>query len=229
MARTPKQLSFVIPVPHGGRRRGAGRKNRSGKLGHAKRPALKADQALHVTIRLRKGLPSLRKKEMFKALTQAVGTARKKGFAVAHYAILSNHLHLVMESPVNGPGKALQSLSISFAKRVNAFLRRKGPVLNDRYHLHILRTPTEVRRTLEYVLTNEAGHAGDPKGRLVVKLDPFSSALAFKQWKALLGRRVECASTSWALDIIDHWHSQILQPPRSWLLSQGWERARVAG
>ena len=43
---------------------------------------------------------------------------------------------------------------------------RKGPVLQDRYHAHVLRTPAEVRNALRYVLGNFESHAerrGEPR------------------------------------------------------------------
>jgi hypothetical protein len=42
-------------------------------------------------------------------------------------------------------------------------------VLPDRYHAHILRTPTEVRHARHYLLTNAAKHYG------WVGPDPFAS------------------------------------------------------
>ena len=45
-------------------------------------------------------------------------------------------------------------------KGLNRVMKRQGKVLDDRYHGHILRTPTEVRRAREYLLQNARRHYG---------------------------------------------------------------------
>jgi hypothetical protein len=68
---------------------------------------------------------------------------------------------------------------------------RRGPVLEDRYHAHVLRTPAEVRRALAYVADNFASHARR-RGKALPDgfRDPFGS-----------GERSDLASvpTSWLL------------------------------
>jgi REP element-mobilizing transposase RayT len=218
-----RQLSLALPHTHGGRRRGAGRPNRSGLQAHRKRPTLNPRHPLHVTLRLEAGLPSLRKKEVFRALCHAVKLARQQGLRIAHFAILSNHVHLIVEPQGAAISKALQSFGISLGKRINALAQRKGRVFRERYHFEILATPTQVKNALNYVLTNEARHRGSG---VQVKLDPFSSATAFKDWKRLT-RSVEFLPTTWPDSAIEAWLSEILSPPRSWLLTQGWQRARA--
>jgi hypothetical protein len=41
---------------------------------------------------------------------------------------------------------------------VNRVFGRRGSVLADRFHLHVLRTPREVRHALSYVLMNARRH-----------------------------------------------------------------------
>jgi hypothetical protein len=56
-------------------------------------------------------------------------------------------------------------------------MERSGPVFDDRYHAHVLRTAAEVRNAVRYVLGNFASHArrrGEPVPEGFV--DPFSSA-----------------------------------------------------
>jgi hypothetical protein len=132
----------------------------------------------------------------------------------------------------NHLGKQMQSLGISFARRLNSRLKRKGAVLRERYHVHILRTPSEVKRALAYVLSNAFRHAGS-KGRIA--LDAYSSAaiVADETWRALLGR-------SWATIVgFPEGHSpdedealraavrELITEPRTWLLARGWIRGRA--
>jgi hypothetical protein len=134
-----------------------------------------------VTIRLAPGLPSLRGKQAFACWREAVRVAKKKGLGVVHFALLGNHVHLIVE-PRARPGepgsgspevltRGMQSLLVSLARRLNRALQRRGPVYADRYHVHVLRTPTEVRRALANVLANESLHEarsqreGEPDSR----------------------------------------------------------------
>jgi putative transposase len=62
-----------------------------------------------------------------------------------HYSIQDDHAHLIVEaeSP-EALGRGMKSLAATYARAVNRALRRAGPVLVDRYHSHVLRTPLEV-------------------------------------------------------------------------------------
>jgi REP element-mobilizing transposase RayT len=89
-----------------------------------------------------------------------VGAAGRSDFRVTHFSVQGNHVHLLVEA---GSGRALTSgmkaLAIRLAKGMNRLMGAKGPVLEDRYHAHVLRTPAEVRRALAYVAGNFASHA----------------------------------------------------------------------
>jgi REP element-mobilizing transposase RayT len=156
-----------------------------------------------------------------------------KGLRVVHFAILSNHIHLILETSESNLRRPLQSFGISFAKRMNSLMNRAGAVLLDRYHLHILKTPTETRRALAYVLTNEAKHRMERNPReghlkfapIAVSLDPFSSAFRFREWKTLMGNRVQFQISSWSEAFIEEWYDEILSEARTWLLKSGWRKA----
>ncbi len=232
-----RQTQFDLPFrrPRGGKRAGAGRPNRSGLQSHRKRPALDSKHPVHVTLKLTPGLPSLRRKEVFRCLRESVRLAREKGLHIVHFAILSNHVHLILEPAQDSLRRPLQSLGVSFAKRMNFLMRRQGAVLLGRYHLHVLKTPTETRRALAYVLTNEARHRRKTHGtnqarpqsanRFEVSLDPFSSAFRFQDWKSLMGEAVDFQAASWSEAFIETWYDEILSEARTWLLRAGWKRA----
>ena len=52
----------------------------------------------------------------------------------------------------------MKSIAARFARAVNRALNRSGKVLRDRYHFRVLKTPTEVRNALRYVLLNARRH-----------------------------------------------------------------------
>ena len=67
-------------VNHGGKRRGAGRKPKGQRalVSHATRQDVASYKPVHVTIKLRRGLPSLRRKRTYAVLlrTLAAGSER---------------------------------------------------------------------------------------------------------------------------------------------------------
>jgi hypothetical protein len=227
--RKGEQIKFELKE-HGGKRTGAGRPNKSGLQAHVKRPEFRGKVPGHVTLRVVSGLPSLRRPDIFRLFRLAVLKSKRLGFGVAHYNVLSNHIHLILEPGHEDLAKLLQSLCISFAKRLNAKLNRSGRVFVDRYHIHVLKTPTETKRALTYVLTNDSKHFDKTNGLVgkrppIVLLDQFSSAFSFREWKTLFRVRVEFVSSNWRDEDLQAWHREILTPPRSWLLQQGWKRA----
>jgi REP element-mobilizing transposase RayT len=232
--RGVKQLSFELkprsPKGRGGARPGAGRPRiapeKRGYVIHRARPEIRKLTPAHVTLRLREGLPSLRRKDVFRVLRQAVAVARRKGLKIVHFSILSNHLHLLVESAeMRALARELQSLAISFARHLNRLTGEKGSVFAERYHLRLLKTPTDTRNALAYVLSNESKHAGRGLGTFFV--GPFSSGYAFDGWRELFGTRYDFKiATDWSIERIERWLDEILVPPGTWLLKEGWLKGR---
>ena len=90
---------------------------------------------------------------------------------------------------------------------MNRAFGRRGQVLRDRYHLHVLRSPKEVRNALAYVLLNARKHARRVKQELAI--DPASSGRWFDGWRQRVARDGSRPSVARA---------------RTWLLSKGWRR-----
>jgi len=71
----------------GGARKGAGRKPAGARAGvsHRARPALAARHPVHVTVRLRAGLPSLRRRATREVIERAMALgAERFGFRLVH-------------------------------------------------------------------------------------------------------------------------------------------------
>src|SRR5215813_14732802 len=99
--REPKQLSFHLPR-RGGRRPGAGRPRKDGRLGpgvtHLRRPKLAARFPVHVTWRTSEGVWNLRSQRSYSRLTRAFYTSAVRfGYRIVHYAVMGNHMHLIIE------------------------------------------------------------------------------------------------------------------------------------
>ena len=154
----------------GGARSGAGRKprRRVGGVPHQTRPVHVVRHPVHVTLRLRGGLPSLRSQVIAALIRRAFKDSSRRWFRVVHYSIQSNHLHLLVEADDRvALSRGSAALSIRLARRLNALLGRKGVVFPERYHARSLKTPREVRNAIVYALLNahKSVHGSDRGAR----------------------------------------------------------------
>ena len=167
---------------HGGRRIGAGRKPNGARAGvsHLRRPELAWHRPAHVTLRVRRHVPSLRSR---KALRR-IWACFEKGavtaeFRVVQYSIQGNHMHLICESAsARALSRGMQGLAIRLARSLNKMMgRRRQPVFADRFHSQPIRTALQARNAMRYVLNNRRRHMRQ-FGKLAepTYVDPFSSA-----------------------------------------------------
>src|SRR3954468_5645182 len=150
----------------GGKRPGAGRARKDGQNGrgvtHLRRPVLASRFPVHATWRMAKDVYSLRSTRSWNALAPAIYGSEREGFRVVHFAIMGNHIHLMVEASDKVQlARGMQGLGVRIAVRMNRMMRnRRGRVVGDRYHARILKTPTEVRNVRHYLLTNAEKHYG---------------------------------------------------------------------
>ncbi len=239
MRRRPLQVELPLrPRGRGGKRAGAGRKPTGEKAGasHTARPPLASRFPVHVTLRVRADVPRLRTKPAYRLIRQCIVAASREGFRVVHHSVQGNHLHLIVEAKNSQAlSRGMQGLCVRLARRLNKLFGREGSLFADRYHSRILRTPSEVRAAVAYVLLNARRHA-QQRGRTLTKLwlDPFSSAFSFDGWKpAPPDRRLGCCARApsrgaWdfgaAASERDAAGLDALPKARSWLLNVGWQR-----
>jgi putative transposase len=194
----------------GGRRSGAGRKPGAKPIVlHRSRPPLSPRFPCHVTLRVRERVPSLRLSKVVRDFERSLARASERGeFRVVHYSLQSNHAHFVVEARDRmALGRGMKSLGARLARAMNRACRRRGRVLEERYHLRIARTPLEVRRLLAYVLLNSRRHA---RRATRPALDPASSARWFDGFRSRPGGTKTGPPA--------------VAPPRTWLLRRGWRR-----
>ncbi len=190
MPYRPTQLDLSLPAPRrwGGRRPGAGRKpGPRPAVRHARRAQFAKTLPAHVTLRLRRDVPSLRTVRIVHEIerTFAAGCERP-GFRLVQYSLQGSHAHLIVETQDRAAlGRGMKSIAARLARAVNRVAGRTGKVLADRYHVRMLPTPREVRAALRYVLLNARRHAAAAAKKIskAVRLDPASSARWFDGWK----------------------------------------------
>lgn len=124
---------------------------------------------MHVTLRVVRGMPSMRGEAVERVVKQALSAQREAAkakasisFQVVHFTIETDHLHLIVEADDRRAlARGIAGLEIRVARRLNALLGRKGGVWSGRYHRHDLRTPAETRNALRYVRGRAWGAGGD--------------------------------------------------------------------
>jgi putative transposase len=168
---------------------------------------------VHLTLRARSGVRSLRNDRVFSAIRQAIKAATKSTFRVVHFSVQSDHLHLIVEaSDGRGLSSGVRGLSIRIALAINRALGRHGSVWGDRYHTRALCSPREVRNAVVYVLMNFRKHL-----RLAPShpsIDPCSSAPWFDGFRTRDG-------TPRPPDLHD---APPTSRPATWLATRGWRR-----
>lgn len=223
----------------GGPRRGAGRKPKFARAGepHLRRPDVPARFPRHIVLTVRSDVGSLRKRSMHRALRAAtIAVAMRElhvddvngAFRIVHISIQRTHVHLLVEADnKRALTRGMQSFITSAAKQINAEYsaqhklaqRRRGPVFVDRYHQEVIRSPTQARRTLSYVLNNWRKHREDrePFAKKWT-IDPFSSAWIFGGWK-----EIQHHPALWQPP--PTYDALVVYFPKTWLLREGWRKS----
>jgi REP element-mobilizing transposase RayT len=170
---------------------------------------------VHVTLRVREGVPSLRSVRLVREVERSFRRASDQGrFRVVHYSLQTNHVHLIVEArDAKALGRGMMSISSRLARAVNRVFSRKGRALTDRYHARVLKTPRAVRNALAYVLLNARRHAGR-RAKKVEAVDPASSGRWFEGWR----RKIEPARDAPAV-----------ARAHTWLILNGWRRHGLIG
>jgi REP element-mobilizing transposase RayT len=218
-----KQLEMrTAPSTHGGWRAGAGRprlKRRKG-VAHRRREKLAARFPVHVTMKVRDGVPSFRADRIFENIKVSFFHGRDRfGMRLVEFSVQGNHIHLLLEAhDEKCLSRGMQGLTIRIAKAINRELGRRGKVFAERYNAHILRSLEEVRRALHYIHRNWHKHNPSEDPRWV---DPRSSAAGEANWVVL-----EWPEGMPTLEDVAAASVMITVPARSWLLRRAMTLAR---
>ena len=183
---------------------------------HRKREELRGHYPVHVTLRVRPDVPSLRTVAVVSEFRRSLAEACERGdFRVNHYSLQGDHAHMIVEATSKEAlAHGMNSIGARLARAVNRVSNRRGKVLDGRYHHRVLRTPREVRRVLAYVLLNARRHLAK-RGRATreafAALDRASSARWFDGWRGRTAR-------------VPAFGEAEVARPRTWLLRIGWRR-----
>lgn len=168
-----------------------------------------------MTLRLRRGLPSLRSRRFVLEFQRSLRKSCERGeFRVLQYSLQRDHAHMIVEADSKEAlGRGMKSVAARLARVVNRAFARSGAVLDGRYHLRLLRTPREVRSALAYVLLNARKHWRERFGVAPpVRIDEASSGRWFTGWR---DQRTGMDPPRGVPEVA---------PARTWLARTGWLR-----
>jgi putative transposase len=199
MTMRAEQQTLAFPNTWGGRRAGAGRPKgtrTSERIPHTRRPRVSRHRPHHITVRTTPGTWNLRSQRCYRPIADALAEVRKReGVRVIHFSVQHNHVHLIVEADGRRAlSNAMRALLIRVARKLNAVMGTRGRRFDDRYHEHVLKTPNETRNALLYVIGNRAVHLARWGKAQRTGVDEFSSLAS----------------------------EELIRPPESWLLTDGW-------
>ena len=148
-----RQMSLNLDKgTRGGRRSGSGRKRKQSKgVAHRTRERVSLKTPLHINFKFKTWI---RNKSCLKLLKKAILNSRKQGLRIVHFSLQSNHVHLIVEAESNQILESgMRSLTVTFAKGLS-----RGKVQIERYHLHVLKSVSETKNAVLYVLFNKQKH-----------------------------------------------------------------------
>jgi hypothetical protein len=191
------------------------KKSASSGPSHQAREEFDPRHPLHVTVKLVEGLPSLRWGREYGVIVEALragctraGRLVEGVFRLVHFSVQGNHMHWIVEAgDRESLARGVGGMCIRIAKALNRLWKRTGEVFAQRYHAHVLGTPSEVRNALAYLYRNAEKHGRKaPPGWM----DPCTSARWFDEFNVCPALTRETRPVASAL---------------TWLLKEGLRRA----
>ncbi len=208
---------------HGGPRKGAGAKRKGrGQDRYQPRAEFHRLTPAHVTLRVVEGIAGLRNSALVREVRKTFARGCERGdFRLVEYSIQHNHLHLIVEAESHDAlSRGMISISARFARAVNRVFRRVGQVIAGRYHVRLLRSPTQVRNALRYVLLNVRKHFKQRYGQAPpARIDAASSGSQFDGWR----------SSPESLRARASQEEVGVARAASWLLTTGWRKRGLIG
>jgi len=138
----------------GGDRGLGGARHPNRPVSHHGRAPIPKPAAFAVVWHTRKGVRSLRGRNLFRQLRASFQRCcEKKGFRVTNFLVEGGAVHLLVEAADNASlSRGLQGLGVSMAKRINFTAGRRGPAFADRYSVRPIATLAQARRELDFIM-----------------------------------------------------------------------------
>ena len=154
---------------------------------------------VHVCIKLKRGLPSLRQKDVHELFLEKFRLIKERfDCKLRQFSIQHDHIHLLIETKkTSNLSRYMQGLQIRFAKSLNRLWKRRGKVFADRFFARLCRNYRETRAAIRYILNNALRH-----GVLLPKVnepDPYSSGPWYFRWGQRAWSRFKDPQALWPI------------------------------
>jgi len=106
---------------------------------------------------------------------------RDHGWICHAYCLMSNHVHLLLETPEPTLATGMRTLLSRYARGFNGRQGRRGPLVERRYHALLIEKESHLLEVSRYVVLN-------PSGRGSARIPPNGSGAA-------TGRRSGCSGS----------------------------------
>jgi REP element-mobilizing transposase RayT len=80
--------------------------------------------------------------------------ARRHGWIVLAYCLMTNHFHLIVQVPLGGLSEGMRLLNGGFARRMNARHGRVGHLFQNRFHSTKIESDAHLLEACRYVVLN---------------------------------------------------------------------------
>jgi REP element-mobilizing transposase RayT len=230
MARAMKQGQQTFEFRcWGGKRKGAGRPPKAPRSSerHKARLRFHRPTPVHVTLRVVAPIGTLRRRAVYQAILRAMAVVLgRSDFRIVHISLEDDHVHLICEAETHTAlASGMKAFQSSAAQRLNQVIseargrKRRGQVFADRYHAVLIKSPTQARNAIAYVVNNWRRHRKD--GGLETRfwdVDYFSSGPSFPGWS-------ELEDSPLLYEVPKGYDRLPVARPHTWLLSKGWAKA----
>ena len=175
-----------------------------------RKPRLEAAGGIHhVTSRCTDGLEIFTAVDDCRRFVRLLERASADGgWRVYAYCLMSNHAHLLLQTPEANLGVGMRRVQGMFAQQFNEETMRRGSVWAERFHSRLVRTEAHALQSAAYIVLNpvKAGLVSRPSEwrwssyRATAGLDPAPSFLAVDETLSWIGPDIDRARTRYR-----HW------------------------
>jgi len=129
-------------------------------------------------------------------LTQANLTGRHRGWALLSYCLMPNHVHLLIDAPVEDLSAGMRDLSGAYVRRFNRRHGTSGHLFGGRFHAVPVTTDQQIAAVVRYIARNpvEANLCSTPEQwrwssyAALIGVRTPDAALALSRTLSLIGR-----------------------------------------
>ena len=155
---------------------------------------------VHVSIKLQRFLPSLRKPAEYELLLERFRLVKERfDCNLRQFSVQEDHIHLLIETrKTSDLTRYMQGLQIRFARALNKLWNRKGKVFADRFFAKLCPDWRAIKAVTRYILNNALRH-GVRNWRRDKDADPYSSGPWYIRWGSYAWSRFEDPEALWPI------------------------------